>query len=211
MAIHLLEGLFLGMRNSQQIVGQRQQLLALGALSAGLTHELNNPAAAAVRATAALRERVAGMRHKLAMLAHDELAAQAARAARRRAGGGRQGGRHCAPALRHRGGASARTIVGEWLEERGVSGSWELAPIFVAAGTSTEFLDRIASRLAGRPAGGRRPLARLHPGDRAAARRDHRLGDPDLLAGLCGQAVLATWTAHRTSASTSTTGSRARW
>ena len=47
MAIHLLEGLFLGMRNSQQIVGQRQQLLALGALSAGLTHELNNPAAAA--------------------------------------------------------------------------------------------------------------------------------------------------------------------
>ena len=30
MAIHLLEGLFLGMRNSQELVGQRQQLLALG-------------------------------------------------------------------------------------------------------------------------------------------------------------------------------------
>ena len=44
-----------------------------GALSAGLTHELNNPAAAAVRATAALRVRVAGMRHKLAMLAHGEI------------------------------------------------------------------------------------------------------------------------------------------
>ena len=57
----------------QQIVSQRQQLLALGALAAGLTHELNNPAAAAVRATAGLRKRVAGMRHKLAMLAHDEL------------------------------------------------------------------------------------------------------------------------------------------
>jgi hypothetical protein len=52
MAMHLLEGLFFGMRNSEQIVGQRQQLLALGALSAGLTHELNNPAAAAVRANA---------------------------------------------------------------------------------------------------------------------------------------------------------------
>src|SRR6266540_1649304 len=73
MAIHLLEGLFLGMRTSQHIVGQRQQLLALGALSAGLTHELNNPAAAAVRATSALRDRVAGMRRKLAMLAHDKL------------------------------------------------------------------------------------------------------------------------------------------
>ena len=35
----------------------------------GSTHELNNPAAAAVSATAALRERVAGMRHKLGMIA----------------------------------------------------------------------------------------------------------------------------------------------
>ena len=69
MAMHLLEGLFLGMRSSQAIVGQRERLLALGRLSAGLTHELNNPAAAAVRATSALRERVAAMRHKLAKLA----------------------------------------------------------------------------------------------------------------------------------------------
>ena len=73
MAMHLLEGLFFGMRNSQQIVGQRQQLLALGALTAGLTHELNNPAAAAVRANAALREKFAAMRNKLAMLAHEEI------------------------------------------------------------------------------------------------------------------------------------------
>ena len=36
-----------------QAVGQRERLLALGSLTAGLTHELNNPAAAAVRATRA--------------------------------------------------------------------------------------------------------------------------------------------------------------
>ena len=47
-------------QNTQRAIGQRERLLALGSLSAGLTHELNNPAAAAVRATAALRERVAG-------------------------------------------------------------------------------------------------------------------------------------------------------
>ena len=69
MAVHLLEGLFFGNKNAQQAIGQRERLLALGSLSAGLTHELNNPAAAAVRATSSLRERVAGMRHKLGMIA----------------------------------------------------------------------------------------------------------------------------------------------
>ena len=69
MAVHLLEGLFFGNKNAQAAIGQRERLLALGSLSAGLTQELNNPAAAAVRATSALRERVAGMRHKLGMIA----------------------------------------------------------------------------------------------------------------------------------------------
>src|ERR1700742_2124642 len=73
MALHLLDGMFVGMRNSQETVGRREQLLALGALTAGLTHELNNPAAAAVRAAAALRERVGAMRQKLASLADDDL------------------------------------------------------------------------------------------------------------------------------------------
>ena len=69
MAVHMLEGLFFGIKNVQQQVGQRERLLALGSLSAGLTHELNNPAAAAVRATSTLRDRVAGMRHKLRLMA----------------------------------------------------------------------------------------------------------------------------------------------
>src|SRR6516165_8104576 len=69
MSIHLLEGAFIGVQTSQRIISQRERLLALGSLSAGLTHELNNPAAAAVRAASALRERVAGMRHKLALIA----------------------------------------------------------------------------------------------------------------------------------------------
>ena len=64
MPVHLLEGLFFGSQRTQEAVGQRERLLALGSLSAGLTHELNNPAAAAVRATSTLRERVAGMRQQ---------------------------------------------------------------------------------------------------------------------------------------------------
>jgi signal transduction histidine kinase len=143
-AIHLLEGLFLGMRTTQRVVGQRQQLLALGALSAGLTHELNNPAAAAVRATSTLRDRVAGMRHKLAMLAHDELdprllellvevqeEAVAAVAD--------------APKLTALEESEREDELTDWLDEHEIPGGWELAPIFVGAGTTTEFLDKVAA------------------------------------------------------------------
>ena len=73
MAMHMLEGMAIGMRNSQLVVGQRERLLSLGRLSAGLTHELNNPAAAAVRATATLRERVSKMRGKLSHLASADI------------------------------------------------------------------------------------------------------------------------------------------
>src|SRR6195256_1351861 len=73
MAVHLIEGFVMGMRRTNETMGERERLLALGSLSAGLTHELNNPAAAAVRAVATLRQRVAGMRAKLAMLADGTL------------------------------------------------------------------------------------------------------------------------------------------
>ncbi len=59
-AVHLPDGLYLGMRNAEQLTRQREKLIALGSLSAGLVHELNNPAGAVTRATSTLRERVAG-------------------------------------------------------------------------------------------------------------------------------------------------------
>jgi signal transduction histidine kinase len=143
MAVHLLEGLFLGMRNSQEIIGQRQQLIALGALSAGLTHELNNPAAAAVRATSSLRERVAGMRHKLAMLAHNELDPRLLELlvdVQEEAVLGVAN----APKLTAMQESEREDEITDWLDDRGVAGGWELAPIFVGAGTTPEFLDRVA-------------------------------------------------------------------
>ncbi|HSP37097.1 MAG TPA: ATP-binding protein [Frankiaceae bacterium] len=69
MAVHLLDGLYLGIRNSESTVRQREHLARLGTLSAGLAHELNNPAAAAMRATSQLREQVMRTRHKLKAMA----------------------------------------------------------------------------------------------------------------------------------------------
>ncbi|WP_214367552.1 ATP-binding protein [Pseudonocardia sp. H11422] len=145
MALHLLEGLFFGIRNTQQAVGQRERLLALGSLSAGLTHELNNPAAAAVRATSALRERVAGMRHKLGMIASGSLDRVALEtlvelqedAAERVAK---------APALGPIETGDREDAVSDWLDEHGITGGWELAPTFVQAGLDIDWLDQMAAR-----------------------------------------------------------------
>jgi signal transduction histidine kinase len=145
MAIHLLEGLFLGMRTSAHIIGQRQQLLALGALSAGLTHELNNPAAAALRATAALRDRVAGMRQKLAMLAKEDVDPRLLRSLVDVQEEAVEAVPE-APKLTPIQESEREEALNEWLDEHEVPNGWELAPIFVGAGTTPEFLDKLADQ-----------------------------------------------------------------
>jgi signal transduction histidine kinase len=142
MSVHLLEGAFFGNKNWAQAIGQRERLLALGSLSAGLTHELNNPAAAAVRATAALRERVAGMRHKLGMIAagswdrttlvtlirlQEEAADRVPKA----------------QALTPLEASDREDAIADWLDERGCRDAWQLAPTFVAAGLDTDWLDHV--------------------------------------------------------------------
>jgi signal transduction histidine kinase len=144
MAVHLLEGLFFGSKNTQRAVGQRERLLALGSLSAGLTHELNNPAAAAVRATASLRERVAKMRHKLAVIAEGPFSRDALaglieiqeRTAERVAK---------APSLSPLQAADREDALADWLADHGIEQGWQLAPTFVQAGLDTEWLDQVAA------------------------------------------------------------------
>jgi signal transduction histidine kinase len=147
MAVHLLEGLFLGSRSSNELVGQRERLLAMGKLTAGLTHELNNPAAAAARATAALRDRFAGMRHKLAMLAEGTLDSAVLRSLTelQEEFVGRVGGATDLSALER---SDREDVLGDWLEDHDVPQPWELAGVFVAAGLEDGDLDRIADALA---------------------------------------------------------------
>lgn len=147
MAAHLLEGLFFGARSTQQVIGQRERLLALGSLSAGLTHELNNPAAAAVRATATLRERVGKMRHKLAHISQGNYPREAIaglieiqeRTVERVAK---------APVLSPLEASDREDELADWLEDHGVPEGWRIAPVFVQAGLDTDWLEQVAAGVA---------------------------------------------------------------
>ena len=144
MAVHLLEGLFFGTKNAREVIGQRERLLALGSLSAGLTHELNNPAAAAVRATSDLRERVAGMRHKLGVIASgpfrretlETLIEIQERTAERVAK---------AAALSPLEASDREDALTDWLDDHGIGDGWRLAPTFVQAGLDAAWLDEVAA------------------------------------------------------------------
>jgi signal transduction histidine kinase len=148
MAVHMLEGLFFGMQNTQQAIGQRERLLALGSLSAGLTHELNNPAAAAVRATSALRERVAGMRHKLGLIAAGPLDRAAIQTLVRLQEDATERVSK-APALGPLETSDREDAIGDWLQDHGIAGGWELAPTFVQAGLDADWLEQVAAAVDG--------------------------------------------------------------
>jgi signal transduction histidine kinase len=144
MAVHLLEGLFFGSKNAQQMIGQRERLLALGSLSAGLTHELNNPAAAAARATAALRERVAKMRHKLRVISAGPYSRETLaslieiqeRTTERVAK---------APSLSPLEASDREDALSDWLDDHGVEEGWRIAPAFVQAGLDVDWLEQVAA------------------------------------------------------------------
>lgn len=146
-AKHFLDGYVQRMEGIEAAVRQRERLISLGRLAAGLAHEVNNPAAAAIRATAELETAVDQLQSGAASLVNvgvtpDQL--------------------QCLMAVRDevvatgpppvRSGlelATREDQLGTWLEEHGVEQPWDLASTFALAGVTEARLETVAEAIGG--------------------------------------------------------------
>ncbi|MFF5206448.1 ATP-binding protein [Streptosporangium sp. NPDC000396] len=143
MAVHLLDGVRLGGLAQRELIDRRQRLTALGTITAGLTHELNNPAAAAVRAVGELREKIRVARRQLAELAEAGIPANRLRALIDLQEGCTDKAKSV-PARSPLEVSDAEDELSDALEEAGVSDAWEIAPALVGAGFGLGGLEKVS-------------------------------------------------------------------
>jgi C4-dicarboxylate-specific signal transduction histidine kinase len=138
-ATEIMRTLATRVRNVEGYTQEREKLAQLGAMAAGLAHELNNPATAARRAASALRQNVESVQHygceldqMLSVEQWQQLVATSKEAV------------HCSetqPKLDPLEQSDREEAIECWLDTQNIADAWDLAPVLVSARIDEEVLD----------------------------------------------------------------------
>jgi signal transduction histidine kinase len=142
-SLHLIQGFFQTVRMIDALSRQREALIALGTLAAGLAHELNNPASAATRAVDELQATCDTLLRSLVQVAEGSMSSEqflALDEMRRGIDPSSASDDPLAVADRE------EALIG-WLDSHDVPRSWEVAPPLALAGVELAWCEQVGQLL----------------------------------------------------------------
>jgi signal transduction histidine kinase len=142
---HLIAGVYQTARSIESTARQREFLVTLGKLAAGLAHEINNPAAAATRAVDDLETACQTLLSSLGRLAKEEISARQFVALDTLRGETELTVAAHDPLVL----ADREDALSAWLAGHGVADEWMIAPPLAAAGVDRAWCERAAAALPG--------------------------------------------------------------